>query len=248
MSIKFQRALVIGGSSGVGREVSLALAKIGVRTAVAARGATALAELKAAAPEIETVAADAAADGVAQDLLTRFSPDLLILAGGHRPKMAAVHELDWDEFSAAWNNDTKIAFEFTKAALTAPLAAGGLFVSFSSGASLAGSPLSGGYAGAKRMQYFLVNYGQREADRMELGLRFMSIIPKQLIAGTEIGNMASAAYAASAGMPIDKFMSQWEHPLTAELAGAHLIDLLGRAPEAGASAFTITGSGAEAMA
>jgi NAD(P)-dependent dehydrogenase (short-subunit alcohol dehydrogenase family) len=248
MSNEYQRALVIGGSSGVGRELSLGLAKNGTRTAVAARGAKALSELKTAAPEIETIAVDAAADGVAQDLLARFNPDLLILVGGHRPKMAAVHELDWDEFSAAWNSDTKIAFEFTKSALTTPLASGSTFVSFSSGASLGGSPLSGGYAGAKRMQHFLVNYGQREADRMDLGLRFMSIIPKQLIAGTEIGKMASAAYAETAGVPVEKFMGQWEHPLTAELANAHLIDLLGRAPEAGASAFAISGGGAEAMA
>jgi len=56
-----------------------------------------------------------------------------------------------------------MAFEFAKAALNLPLAQGAAFVSFSSGASLAGLPLSGGYAGAKRMQHFLVNYGPREA-------------------------------------------------------------------------------------
>jgi len=204
--------------------------------------------LRADAPEIETVSVDAAADGAAAKLLARFAPDLLILVGGHRPKMAALQELDWSEFSATWNSDTKIAFEFTKAALTQPLASGSTVVSFSSGASLDGSPLSGGYAGAKQMQHFLVNYGQREADRMELGLKFMSIIPKQLIAGTEIGSMASEAYAQSAGLTAEKFMGQWEHPLTAELASTHLIDLLHHTPEGGASAFTITGSGAEAMA
>ena len=248
MSIEFQRALVIGGSSGVGRELSLNLARNGTRTAVAARGEEGLANLKADEPKIETIAVDAAADGVAQKLLARFDPDLLVLVGGHRPKMAPLQELDWSEFSATWNSDTKIAFEFTTAALTVPLAAGGTIVSFSSGAALGGSALSGGYAGAKRMQHFLVNYGQREADRMGLGLRFMAIIPKQLIAGTEIGKAASAAYAQSAGLTAEKFMGQWEHPLTAEIASAHLIDLLRRKPEGDASAFAITGNGAEAMA
>ena len=247
MSIDIQRALVIGGSSGVGREISLNLAKNGTRTAVVARGEKGLAKLKAEASGIDTIAVDAAADGAAVKLLTQFTPDLLILVGGHRPNMAALQELDWSEFSATWNSDTKIAFEFTKAALTLPLASGSTVVSFSSGASLGGSPLSGGYAGAKWMQHFLVNYGQREADRMELGLRFLSIIPKQLIAGTEIGTMASAAYAESAGLSVEKFMGQWDHPLTAELASTHLIDLLRRAPEAGASAFAITGDGVAAM-
>lgn len=248
MSFDYQRALVIGGSSGVGRELTLDLAKKGVRTVVAARGKDGLARLKATDSNIKTVTVDAATDGAAQKLLSEFKPDLLALVGGQRPKMAPVHEMDWKEFSAIWNSDTKIAFEFTKAALTLPLAAGATIVSFSSGAALGGSPLSGGYAGAKRMQHFLVNYGQREADRLGLGLRFMCIIPKQLIAGTEIGKAASAAYAESAGIDVEKFMGQWEKPLTAKVASTHLIDLLGRKPEGDAKAFAITGAGTEAMA
>ena len=69
-----------------------------------------------------------------------------------------------------------------------------------------------------------------------------------MIAGTNIGKEASAAYAVSAGIGVEKFMGQWDTPLTAELAGAHLVDLLHHAPEAGAHAFAIRGAGAEAMA
>lgn len=247
MSLDYQQALIIGGSSGVGRELTLNLAGKGVHTIVVACGEAGLAQVANGSANIETVAIDAAANGAARELLGKYKPDVLVLVGGQRPKMAAVHEMDWDEFSATWNSDTKVAFEFTKAALTLPLAEGATIVSFSSGASLAGSSLSGGYAGAKRMQHFLVNYGQREADRLALGLNFLSIIPKQLIACTHIGKEASAAYAASAGIDVEKFMGQWETPLTAELAGAHLVDLLAGTPEAGAHAFVLTGAGAEAM-
>lgn len=248
MSFDYQRALVVGGSRGVGREVAQGLAAKGVATTVVARGEAGLAELKAAAPKIETVAVDAAADGAARMLLADFKPDLVVLAGGQMPKMTPLHKMTWAEFSATWNCDTRMAFEFTKAALTLPMATGGTFVSFSSGAALGGSPLSGGYAGAKRMQHFLVNYGQREADRLGLGLRFLAIIPKQLMAGTEIGETASAAYAAAAGIDAEKFMRQWDTPLTAPLAGAHLIELLAAKPEADTRAYAITGTGFEAMA
>lgn len=248
MSLDYQRALVVGGSRGVGREVALGLAAKGVATTVVARGEAGLAALKADAPDIGTVAVDASAEGAAHMLLADFKPDLLVLAGGQMPKMTPLQEMTWDEFSAAWNCDTRMAFEFTKAALMQPMAPGGTFVSFSSGAALGGSPLSGGYAGAKRMQHFLVNYGQREADQMGLGLRFLAIIPKQLIAGTEIGSTASRAYAKAAGIDVEKFMGQWETPLTAGLAGAHLIELLAAKPEADIRAYAITGAGTEAMA
>ena len=247
MTSDYQRALIIGGSSGVGRELALDLAGRGVQTVVVGRNEDRLADLKAANSDIETKAVDAAADGAALNLLRDVAPDLLVMVGGHRPKMAPVHEMDWHEFSATWNNDTKMAFEFTKAALTLPLASGGTIISFSSGAALGGSVLSGGYAGAKRMQHFLVNYGQREADRLELGLRFICVIPKQLMAGTEIGSQASAAYAASAGMDVEKFMAQWEKPLNADVARSHLTDLLYATPGNPSGAYTITGTALEAM-
>lgn len=248
MSIKYKNALIIGGSSGVGRELALDLAAKDVRTVVVGRDNDRLAELKTIEAKIETVAIDAAADGVAQQLLSDIAPDLLVLVGGQNPKMAPVHEMDWDEFSATWNNDTKLAFEFTKAALNLPLPAGSTIVSFSSGAALGGSPLSGGYAGAKRMQHFLVNYGQREASRLELDIRFMCIIPKQLIAGTDIGSQASSAYAESAGINVEKFMGQWETPLTAKIASTYLVDLLASKPEGDTNAYAITGTSLEAMA
>jgi len=244
---KSKRALIIGGSSGAGREIALSLVSEGYQTYVVARHDKGLSELKSESPTIETITIDASQDGVAASLIKDLSPDLLLLVGGHQPKMASFHKQSWEEFSATWNNDTKIAYEFSKAAIENPMPKGSTVVSFSSGAALSGSTLSGGYAGAKRMQHFLVNYSQREADRLDLDLTFISITPKQLVAGTSTGETASAAYAASVGKTPEQFMSQWEKPLTPVMIGEHILDLVKFGPKEDARSFSITGLGMEVL-
>jgi short-subunit dehydrogenase len=67
---------------------------------------------------------------------------------------------------------------FSKAAPSEPLPGGASVILISSGAALAGSPNSGGYAGAKRTQLFIANYSQKESDRLGLGLRFSAVAPR----------------------------------------------------------------------
>lgn len=240
---KHKTALVVGGSRGVGKELALALAANGTDTHVVARSATDLEALKALSGAINTIASDATRDGLADELLSSLQPDLLILTAGATPKMTSLQTQSWDEFSAAWNVDVKTAHSFMSAALNQPMSKGGTIVSFSSGASLSGSRLSGGYAGAKRMQHFLTEYAQREADDLDLGLRFLSIIPKQLVQGTEKGLDAATAYAAAVGKPLDQFWAQWDNALTAAKIAAHVMDLLQKPTPLPVSAYTITGNG-----
>jgi hypothetical protein len=47
-----------------------------------------------------------------------------------------------------------------------------------SGAALAGSPLSGGYAGAKATQRFLTAYAQQEATRAGLAITFTAVLAR----------------------------------------------------------------------
>lgn len=246
MTLPYKKALIIGGSRGVGRDLSLKLAKAGVRTASVARNAADLDSLSAEAPAIETVACNAADNGVAERLLADHAPDLLLLVGGHNPKMQSITDMSWADFSAAWEIDTKIAFCFTRAALLAPMSEGSAIVSFASGAAIGGSPLSGGYAGAKRMQHLVSNYGQWEADRRSLGLTFTTIYPKQLIAGTRIADQAASAYADARSMSAEQFMSQWDQPLTPQFIGDQVMELLQQ--EAGSATYGITAAGREIMA
>ncbi len=243
MERNFKSALIIGGSRGTGRAMAKVFAEQAIQTTVVARHETALQELQAEVPELQTIAIDAAADGVAQSLMQEVAPDLLCLVGGNAPKMGAFHLQDWETFSESWATDVKISHSFLTAALTMPMARGGTIVTFSSGAGLSGSRLTGGYAGAKRMQHFLPEYAQREADLMALGLSIYSIIPKQLIEGSEIGETAAAAYADATDKSVAAFKNQWDRLMTPEMIAENVLDLITDESASKSKTFILTGSG-----
>jgi NAD(P)-dependent dehydrogenase (short-subunit alcohol dehydrogenase family) len=225
-----ERALVIGAGGAVGRATVAALTAAGV--AVVATGR----ERDATDPD-QVLA-----------LLREADPDLVVVAAGAAPRMVPIDEHTWESFSEVWNTDVKIAFEVGRAALALPLRPGATVVIVSSGAGLGGSPLSGGYAGAKRMQMFQARYLQRTSDLRGLGLRFVSVVPQQLIAGTPIGEAAAAAYGAAEGETAEAYMSRrFTAPLTA--AGvAEVISGLGRlGPEDRATVLGVTAGGVQAI-
>ena len=221
-------AIVTGGGSGVGRATVLALAAAGTRVCAVGRDGARLERVRkqvTGAAEVVTRALDAT-DGPSMDrLIDEVQPELLVLSAGVRARLATVLEQNWESFSAAWNTDVKIAFQVGQTALRRPLRPGSLVIIVSSGAGLGGSPLSGGYAGAKRMQMFLAGYLQGAADAAKLGIRFVALVPKQLIAGTEIGDSAADAYAARAGLTREKFMERFGTPLTANDLGRTIVDV-----------------------
>jgi hypothetical protein len=121
----------------------------------------------------------------------------------------------------------RIAFEVGRAALARPLRPGSSVVIMASGAGInvGGSPRSGGYAGAKRMQMFMARYLQLASDARGLGIRFVALAPTELIAGTPIGEAAGEAYGREPG-PLDPAgvarailaVAGGEHPEAHELA------------------------------
>jgi NAD(P)-dependent dehydrogenase (short-subunit alcohol dehydrogenase family) len=145
-----------------------------------------------------------------------LAPDVLVVCAGAIPHMAPPVEQNWEQFSRNWNSDVKMSLHFSQAALTTPLPAGTTVILISSGAAVNGSPLSGGYAGAKRMQMFLANYAQKEADRLQLGLRFLALVPGGTIPTTDLGKVAVEAYASSLGISTADFIENREVKPTAE--------------------------------
>jgi NAD(P)-dependent dehydrogenase (short-subunit alcohol dehydrogenase family) len=246
MTIHFQNALIIGAGRGTGHALALKLANGGTKVTAVSRTAGDLEKLGAKHTNISTHLGDGAS-GIADKLMKQIKPDLLVLAGGITPKMGSFHEQNWESFSATWNSDTKTTFDFLKAAIEMPMAPQGTIVTVSSGAAISGSMLSGGYAGAKRMQHYLTNYTARESDKLGLGLRCFTVYPKQFIAGTQTADIASNAYATAQGVSQGAFMEQWDAQLTPELLADRMIELVDPTAKHPQGAWGVTGSAMEQM-
>jgi hypothetical protein len=107
---------------------------------------------------------------------------------------------------------------------------------------LQGSPLTGGYAGAKATQRFIAAYAQEEADRAGLDIKFAAILPR-ITPLTELGRPAVGAYAVRAGQTEDEYMAKMGPPVTPETAGAAVLELLQTDAASLGLAYLLTGAG-----
>ncbi|WP_433709631.1 SDR family oxidoreductase [Nocardia sp. CA-084685] len=242
-------AVVTGASRGFGLGIAAALIDRGHRVVGVARTAEALADLRRElGVAFIPVVADAADAETARILIEQYQPTLLVLNAGATPVTGTVHEQSWESFSRNWHVDTQHAFHWIRAALRQPLAPDSLVVAMSSGAALRGSPLSGGYAGAKAMIRFLASYAADESRRAALGIRFATVLP-QLTPATELGAAGVAAYAQRQGIDIATFATALEPLLTPATVGAEIARLCqdtGNRDEH--RVYELTGHGLHAMA
>ena len=219
-------AVVTGGSRGFGQGIVRALVAEGAAVWALARDAGRLDLLKREVAGVQTLVADVTDPQTASRTLRAIHPDIVVLNAGATPAMAPVHQQSWEQFSRIWNTDVHMTFSFGKEALLLPLTSSSVVVIVSSGAATGGSPLSGGYAGAKRTQWLLAQYLQQEADALELGIRFIALLPRQISDATELGRIASAAYAAQQGISQQAFLEHFGPPLTPERVGDGVVALL----------------------
>ena len=218
-------AIVTGASRGFGRGVAVALHAAGAHVVGIARDRAPLDELRAELGGAFTpVAADAADPVAAGSLIDAYQPRVLVLNAGVSPLSRPLHEHTWETFSRPWDVDVRHAFYWTREALLRPLPPGSAVVAMSSGAALQGSPLSGGYAGAKATIRFMASYAAEESERSGLGIRFVAVLP-QLTPVTDLGAVAVAAYAARSGLEVADFLAARGPVLTAEQAGQAVFDL-----------------------
>jgi NAD(P)-dependent dehydrogenase (short-subunit alcohol dehydrogenase family) len=247
LSLTGKNMVVIGGSRGVGRRVVEAATRNGAHVLAVARQEGPLRQLANEVPGIEILSLDATHDDAPDKVFDTLEPDILVVGAGAFPPAAPLHEQTWLEFKVNWETDVRIAFNFCKAALLRPLPAGASVVLISSGAALAGSPISGGYAGAKRTQIFIANYSQKESDRFELGLHFSALAPR-MIPETALGKYAVAAYSRYLGMPEADFIDSMDSPPTASDVADAVIQLATNPDESTGKTFVVSGNGLQAAA
>jgi NAD(P)-dependent dehydrogenase (short-subunit alcohol dehydrogenase family) len=239
--------VVVGASRGLGRGIATALAEAGASVVAVARTAAACTEPGNGAGTIDPEIADARDATVAGSLLDRYEPQAVVLVAGATPLMRPLQRQTWETFSVNWHTDVKIAFHWLREALLKPLRPGSTVVVVSSGAAVAGSPLSGGYAGAKATQRFITGYAQDEATRAGLGITFTAVLPR-ITPLTGLGRPAVRAYAARNGQSEEDYLRQMGEPLTPQVAGAALVDLVRADAATVAPGYLLTGAGLQTLA
>lgn len=241
--LKEKKVVVIGGSRGTGRAIVEALLNEAADVLVVGRDERSLVGLVGAFPAVRTLSADATDEATAAKVF-QDTPDVVVLAAGATPPTKPVHQLDWETFSINWNSDVKAAFHLAQYALNTPAKAGTQVIFISAGPAIFGSPISGGFAGAKRAQMFLANYAQETSNRLKLGLRFIALAPFRLMEGTGTGAVAIPGYAEYIGIPEKDFIAMMTFPQTRDDVARAVAAFAGHPPATTeGNVFIVSGKG-----
>jgi len=225
MSLKDKNVVVTGGSRGLGLGLVEALVARGASVTVVARDTGALASVRKTLGVV-TISADVTDEAAAHRILAELRPDILVLNAGAKPPMGRLDQLSWADFTAPWETDVKAGLYWLQAALKTPLRPGSRVLVGSSGAAESGSPLSGGYAGAKRMLWMMAGYANGVSEQKNLGIRFQTIVPLQIIGGTGVGDAGANAYARAMGIKRDDFLSRFGAPMPPREFGEKVVSVL----------------------
>jgi NAD(P)-dependent dehydrogenase (short-subunit alcohol dehydrogenase family) len=240
MSLKNKHVVVTGGSRGLGLGLVEALVAHGATVTAVARNADALESVRTRLG-VATISADVTDESAAHRILAQVRPDILVLNAGTKPPMGRLDQVSWADFTAPWEHDVKAGLYWLQAALNLPLKPGSRVLVVSSGAGVGGSPMSGGYGGAKRMLWFMAKYANGISGQKNLGISFQAIVPLQMVAGTGIGDLASSVYASALGITPEAYLTRFGAPMPPREFGEKVVSVLDDAKYADGLAFGLNG-------
>ena len=220
------RAVVTGGTRGLGLGMVESLAARGAQVTAVGRDAARAGLASEAGATLRV--GDAADSVLVNRTIADVRPSILILNAGALPVMAALDEQTWESFGVVWENDVKGGFVGIQAALKTPLAPGSRVLIASSGAATVGAPLSGSYAGAKRMLWFMAQYANEISLERNLDVRFQVLVPMQMIGKTELVEVVAGCYAKRLGVDTGAFLSgrYQKPPLSVKEYGEYVATIL----------------------
>ncbi|MGA8899791.1 SDR family NAD(P)-dependent oxidoreductase [Bradyrhizobium sp.] len=225
MNLKDKKVIVTGGSRGLGLGLVEALVARSTKVTVVARDPQVLKSVEARLG-VGVISADVTDEREAHHILSEVKPDILVLNAGAKPPMGRLDQLSWADFSAAWETDVRGGFYWMQAALKTPLTPGSHVLVGSSGAAQNGSPLSGSYAGAKRMLWLMAKYANGVSAQDKLGIRFQAIVPMQIIGNTGVGDAGANAYARASGISREEFLARFGAPMPPREFGEKVVSVL----------------------
>src|SRR6202165_3198192 len=246
MSLRDKNVVVTGGSRGLGLGLVEALVAHDARVTVVARGADALESVRARLG-VATISADVTDETAVQRILADVRPEILVLNAGATPRMERLDQISWADFTATWETDVKAGLYWLQAALNLPLKPGSRVLVGSSGAAQNGSPLSGGYAGAKRMLWIMAKYANGVSEQRDLGIRFQAIVPQQIVGDTGVGDAGANAYARAMGIKREEFLARFGAPMPPREFGEKIVAVLTEPKNAEGFAFGFKGGTAVTM-
>src|SRR5579859_1105020 len=101
--------------------------------------------------------------------------------------------------------------------------------------------MSGGYAGAKRMMWFMAKYANGVSQQKGLGVRFQTIVPQQMVGGTGVGDAGANAYARANGVKPEEVLAGFGAPMPPRDFGEKVVTVLDEPKYADALAFGLKG-------
>lgn len=238
-----ERVLITGGTSGLGRGIVEALLSRSIGVTVLARDAARLEDVRRLGAAVRE--GDATDRATMDRAVAETEPTTLILNAGATPFMAALDEQTWDTFDRVWSTDVKATLHGFQAALAAPIAPGSRVIAMSSGAAMIGAPLSGSYAGAKRMIWLMARDANAIAAERGLAIRFQALLPTQLMADTPLGLAVAREYARRRGVSVEQHVAErYGTALTARGYGIRVAEWLA-GPRPSGVAFGVSEAGVQ---